>query len=121
MQSSRLAALIRAFLLGKLHERWRPGLEGAGPTRAGGHSLRTAQINRSKFLHAWMRRCTVLEYSGQYGERDGLSRLDLVSYFPHLMSIDFSNQPFNLRPESWERVLHNIPDNFPVNTKIVMN
>jgi len=46
---------------------------------------------------------------------------DLVSYIPHLTSIDFPNQPFNLRPESWELVLHYIPDNIPVNTKIVMN
>ncbi|VVB64070.1 Uncharacterised protein [uncultured archaeon] len=41
--------------------------------------------------------------------------------FHALKSIDFPNQPFYLRPESWELVLHNIPDNFPVNAKIVMN
>ena len=38
-----------------------------------------------------------------------------------LVAVDFPNQPFNLRPESWELVLHNIPDNFPVNPKVVMN
>ena len=49
-----------------------PGHAGA---RASGHPLRAApNLNDQEFLHNWMRRCTVLEHSGRYGERDGIKK-----------------------------------------------
>jgi hypothetical protein len=69
-----------------------------------------------------MQRRNVLEHSGRYGERD---RIKLTGpgaqVFQALKLIDFPNQPFYLRPDSLELVLHYIPYNFQVNTKVVMN
>ena len=105
---------IRAFLLEKLHERCMPGPEG-------GHPLGAVQSKRSEFLHAWMRRHGSRAFRTIRRARCDNADWTWCVVFRVLKSIDFPNQPFNLRPERRELVLHNIPDNFPGNTKVEMN